>query len=576
MKYKIGLLVAVILGVISAVLEVVTIGAVFPLFVGILGEGNTTLINNELFAHYITLFPQNTPLVLTLIVGFSILTILTMIWRIFTIGYTAKFAYSFGHHISKAVYKNILDLEYKTLVSMNSGNIISSITIKVNNVIQNLLFPLMMLFIAIIALSIFITAFVFFSNNAPVIFYIGGSIMFLYVLIIVFFKNFLKRNSVLISENQTLQTKHIQNTFGNLRDIILRNEKKIFENKFNNIDYNIRKKQAENIVIGQSPRYIIEGFGVIVLLLSVYLYSLNTKQEIITLLPFIGMLAIAFQRVLPYVNQAYRSWANIMGNLHALSDIKSLLEPRPVEKVLSEKGEALDFFHHIEFKNVNFSLKEKNILKEVNVKVYKNEKVGVIGPSGGGKSTFLDLLMGLLEPSEGKILVDGVNVVASNREAWFRNISHVPQDIFIFDSDINFNITLAEHQKIHLRRLNQAKNAAFIDNSFSERALVGERGSLLSGGQKQRIGLARAYYQETPLLILDEATSALDNQTEANVINSLLSSMQLKTIVSVTHKPSSLRGFDRILFVNNGAVVEVESVENALEIMGKMEGDHYA
>ena len=243
----------------------------------------------------------------------------------------------------------------------------------------------------------------------------------------------------------------------------------------------------------------------------------------------------------------------------------------PQNAFIIEKKD-FNFKSSICLKNINFRY-EKNqplVLNNISLNLEKGKIFGFIGETGSGKSTLIDLIMGLLEPSEGEVLIDGKNIFndLKLRKKWFNSISHVPQDVFLCDGTFAENIALGiEKDKINIKKLIKAAEIAKIRNvidlsSNGFNTFVGERGIKLSGGQKQRVALARAIYKQSKILILDEATSALDNKTEKEIINSINSLRENITIIMIAHRLSSLSVCNKIFELNNGEIVSIkDSIE---------------
>jgi ATP-binding cassette subfamily B protein len=213
------------------------------------------------------------------------------------------------------------------------------------------------------------------------------------------------------------------------------------------------------------------------------------------------------------------------------------------------------------------------VLENINLTIPKGSKVGFIGKTGSGKSTFLDLAMGLLQPSIGELLIDDIRVSDFNCFSWQSHISHVPQDIYLADTSIAENIALGIPDKlVDMKKVYQAAKDAEISDyierlPFKYQTLIGERGVKLSGGQKQRIGIARAFYKKSSIIVLDEATSALDNETENVVINSIEKLGNELTVLIVTHRVSTLKFCDFIFKIENNGIKYIDDtskIENNL------------
>lgn len=286
-------------------------------------------------------------------------------------------------------------------------------------------------------------------------------------------------------------------------------------------------------------------------------------------LPVMGAMALGAQRLLPLLQQLYGNWTVVAGSQAVLIDVLDLLDqPLPLDAHLPAP-EPLEFRETIRFDDVSFryGADGPKVLDGVNLTIRKGARIGFVGGTGSGKSTMLDLLMSLLEPTQGQILVDDRPITSELRRAWQRTVAHVPQSIFLADSSIAENIAFGvPPEQIDMARVRHAAAQAQIGGFIEERlggydALVGERGVRLSGGQRQRIGIARALYKQATVLVFDEATSALDSATEKEVMNAIESLSKDLTILTVAHRLTTLKYCDAVVRVEKGQLRALGSPE---------------
>ena len=331
----------------------------------------------------------------------------------------------------------------------------------------------------------------------------------------------LQRNSQRIATEQTRTVKALQEGLGGIRDVLLDGTQMFFSEIYRKADHTLKLALGNNIFIGGSPRVAMEAIGLA--LIAAFAYVLSRQSEgVVAGLPMLGVFALGAQRLLPVLQQIYASWVSILGAQESLVDLLEFLDqPMPTDAYQSEPAPLL-FHDAIRFDNVRFRYSSDGpwVLDGVNFNIPKGDRVGFVGRTGSGKSTVLDLLMGLLEPNEGQILVDGQPISGNRLRAWQRSIAHVPQTIYLADTTLAENIAFGvPPDTIDLDQVQQAARQAqiadFIESSpEGYQAYVGEHGIRLSGGQRQRIGIARALYKQASVLVFDEATSALDNATE--------------------------------------------------------------
>jgi ATP-binding cassette subfamily B protein len=303
----------------------------------------------------------------------------------------------------------------------------------------------------------------------------------------------------------------------------------------------------------------MEALGMSLLAFIAYGALVNTSDVSITL-PVLGALALGAQRLIPSFQQAYASWSMIAGSCASLRDTVILLDqPMPADVRLPPPP-ALEFHHDICFDNVTFRYTDDGplVLDGLTLRIPRGARVGIVGKTGSGKSTIVDLLMCLLDPTDGSILVDGQSLTGLRKRAWQRTLAHVSQTVFLADATLAENIALGvPPASIDMARVREAARGAhiadFIESAPDEyRAMVGERGVRLSGGQRQRVGIARALYKRASVLVLDEATSALDSVTERSVMESIDGLGGDLTILIIAHRLSTIRNCDRVLELGDG------------------------
>ncbi|MDQ7969615.1 MAG: ATP-binding cassette domain-containing protein, partial [Oxalicibacterium faecigallinarum] len=343
--------------------------------------------------------------------------------------------------------------------------------------------------------------------------------------------------------------------------VLLDGTQKLYCDVYQEADRPLRRGQGNNIFIAGSPRFAMEALGLV--MIAVFAFFLSKQADgISAALPMLGALALGAQRLLPVLQQGYSAWATIIGAEASLADTIDLLEQPIQSEMLQPSPAPLPFSSAIDFDRVSFRYSEEGpwVLSNLSLNIRKGSRIGLVGSTGSGKSTTLDILMGLLSPTEGQLMVDGLPVQGDRLRAWQRTIAHVPQSIYLSDSSFTENIAFGvpaeqiDHERVKLAA-RQAQIADFIESCpQGYQTPVGERGTRLSGGQRQRVGIARALYKQASVLIFDEATSALDNVTENSLMESIGSLNRDLTILLIAHRLTTVRQCDIVIEMKNGVV----------------------
>ncbi len=555
---------------VSAFAEVVSLGAVLP-FLGILTAPdlvfNHPIVVDVALAWSIGSADQ---LVLPLTFGFAAAALIAGAIRILSLWASNRLAFASGADLGIGVYRRTLYQPYRVHVARNSSEVISGLTNKVNGVVFGVLLPLLTLVSSTVLLAAIMLTLVAIDPLVALVAIVGFGAC--YALITWMSRRRLHRNSQRISREQTQVVKALQEGLGGIRDVLLDGTQPVYCDIYRQADHPLRRAQGNNVFISQSPRYIMEALGMV--LIAALAYTLSSQPGgITTALPVLGALALGAQRLLPALQQSYSAWASIAGNQASLADTIELLDqPLPAE-LLEPAPAPLLIQNSIRFEAVRFRYTCDGpwVLDDLNLTIPKGARIGFVGSTGSGKSTALDLLMGQLTPTEGELLVDGQPISGNRLRAWQRGIAHVPQSIYIADATLAENIAFGvPPDNIDLLRVQQAARQAqiadFIESSpQGYQAYVGERGIRLSGGQRQRIGIARALYKQAKVLVFDEATSALDNATEQSVMAAIEGLGSDLTILLIAHRLTTVQRCDTIVELENGRVAAQGTYEQLLE-----------
>ena len=553
----------------SAFAEVITLGAVLP-FLGVLASPEMVFGNATIAGMARTLgITSPKDLALPITVVFVVLALASAGIRMLSLWFSTRLTSATSADFCLEAYRRTLYQPFLVHTSRNTSEVIGIVVFNANAaaaVLQHMmvLFGSVLLIIAIISALLVINP----AVALVATFGFGAS----YGLITWLFRKRLRYNSELIARESTQTIKALQEGLGAIRDVLLDGTQELYCDIYRRADRPLKLAQGNNVFIGGSPRFVMEALGI--LLIAVLAYYLSRQAGgIASALPVLGALALGAQRLLPALQQSYAAWTLISSSrTHLVSTLDLLDQPQP-DSLYQPATEPLFLQNAIQFDAVRFRYGSDGpwILDGLDLIVPKGARIGLVGSTGSGKSTMLDLLMGLADPTQGRILVDGQPISGEHRRAWQRTIAHVPQTIYLSDStfaeNIAFGVAIEEINMERVRQAaHQARIAVFIEtHAEGYNALVGERGIRISGGQRQRIGIARALYKQATVLVFDEATSALDNSTEKEVMDAIEALNRDLTIIIVAHRLSTVKRCDTIVELGGGKVIAQGNYEHLLE-----------
>lgn len=508
-------------------------------------------------------FTSESQLLIPVTLTFVFAVVLAALIRLSNLWVNRRMAAAVGSDLSCEAYRRTLYQPFSVHVQRNSAEVITGATTQIGLTVDALNRFLQLITSSVVAVSILTGLLVI---DAPVA--LAAAVLFgtVYGALAISARRELRINGKKIVAASTQQLKALQEGLGAIRDVLLDGIQPTYLQIYRQADRPQRQLQAHNGFLSSYPRYVLEAMGLVAIALlgCGLLLQQGSGSDVI---PLLGTLALGAQRLLPALQQIYSGWATLKGYSAAmLGVIEMLNQPLPprVARAISAK-----LFSKITLKGVHFRYgpEQPEVLRELDLEICCGERIGLIGGTGSGKSSTVDLLMGLLAPTAGRFLVDGENLhdpeQREHLESWRAGIAHVPQNIFLSDTSIAENIAFGvPPQQIDLDRVKQvaeqAEIASFIEASLGGyQSFVGERGIRLSGGQRQRIGIARALYKRARVLVLDEATSALDEQTESKVMNSLNALSKDLTVILVAHRLSTLSFCDRLIKLKGGSVEQI-------------------
>lgn len=557
-RIQLALLLVVMLA--SGGAELVSLGSVLP-FLAVLSDPQRLWQQPMIESLAVRVgFTQAHQLLVPATAAFATAAVLAALIRISNLWLNGRLAAAVGSDLSCEAYRRSLYQPYGVQVQRNSSEVITATTKQINNTVLALTYFLQLITALVVSLGLLTGLMLIDWSAALAAVCVFGSV---YGFLAVTTHRELQRNSQRIVLASQQQTQALQEGLGAIRDVLLDGSQATYLEIYRRADRPQRQLQAKNEFLAYFPRYALEAIGMLALALlgAVLVHQRGSGGEVITLL---GALALGAQRLLPAFQQAYAAWAVLKGYNSDLAGVLGLLE-QPLPNQIGQV-EPFSLVHGIRLESAKFSYASDlpEVLHGLDLEIRRGERVALIGATGSGKSTVADLLMGLLVPSSGKLLLDGLDVHDPARPKllleWRASIAHVPQSIYLADSSIAENIAFGvPKNQIDLERVNQAAEQAQIAGMIKSsrsgyETFVGERGIRLSGGQRQRIGIARALYKRTQVLILDEATAALDNDTEHAVMDAIEGLSRDLTIVIIAHRLTTVKRCDRIIQLEQGAI----------------------
>ena len=550
----------VVLMVISGFLEILSLSMIVPLIAAIV---NMELITKyEVVMKVFTFFGLNDrkSMLIGMAVGFAVLMVLKNL-VIFLMERAKKYFIANGKkRTANKLFGIYITKPYVYYLHCNSGEIITVINVlveKVYTLLQDVL-TLVSKVIVVVAL----VAVMLITDWKVSIFLIVVFVVMTFIL----YRTMYRKDEI-VGEAATRCTMKmmdtVNQTVNGIKDIKVLNREKYFSDKYRKYSNRNYRLEKEKFIYDTAPKHISEVV-VSVCIAGYILLSIVLNMDMQQVLVGMAAVSIAVVRIVPSVNSINSCFNRIMYNKPMLMKISNevINHINSKEKInFEEAPEPFPLNDKIVFDHVSFMYPDgnENVISDIFLTINKGDRIGIVGASGEGKTTFVNMLLGFLEPNEGKILVDGGDIRQSVR-GWMKNIGYIPQTIFLVDDTIRNNIVFGSPNASD-ERIWEVLKIAKLDEFVKslEHGLdteVGENGVRLSGGQRQRIGMARALYHDPDILVFDEATAALDDQTESVIMNEIYGFNKDKTLIIIAHRTSTLNGCDRIYRVVNGKVIE--------------------
>ena len=495
---------------------------------------------------------------LLLIISIAILFIISNLLNILVSKKSLNFGQEIGIKLNNKLFNNIIFKDYSYHLNQNSSEIISKMTLENARVVNSILIPILLINSRIIILLFVFFGLLMFNFIATILVFFF--LLISYHIILSISKNKFSVNSKIISKNNFFRQKVISESLGNMRETIMFEARKFFLHLFQESNERIAYSVANNQYLSSIPKFVIEIFIFTFLLGLIFFLKNNDTLNIY--LPLIGIYLIAGYKLLPALQAIASSYASIKGNHSSLQNIKE-----EIDIILNNETKSQNYsnniskFETIKLEDISFSHKNNLIFKNITLEIKKNEIIGIIGETGSGKSTFIDILCGLLIPDKGKIKLNKIEILKNEIQNLHKIISIVPQRINLLDDTIKNNILYAHkfsNERNIEERINNLKDVCILDYIDKKEngwdSIVGENGAKLSGGQIQRLGIARALFKKPQILILDEATSGLDKQTEEKLLNNLINFRPKLTIIIISHNKTILNICNKVYKIFNQSI----------------------
>lgn len=555
-NFRIRSLVVLILVFIGMILETLGVGLIIPVFSLILDVNK--LSEYSFFQSIISTFAiTNNNYLVYFSLGILIFIYIIKAFYLSILAWVqARFVYDLQADISRNLFSTYIKKPYSFHLKKNSAYLLRNVTTEAQQLTEAAFLSMMLIINEVIVIFGLVMLMFFLTPQKALILFsivlIGGFTIQMLT------KNLLVNWGAKRQLSDGLKIKAAQEGLGGIKDIkVLGRESEILERFYTHVNI-ASTASANRNAVQQYPRIWIEFLGIISLMIIV-LVDLISGTSPIDIIPGVAFIAAIAFRIMPSANRFLSAIQSLKFSTPVVQLFKDELDLNNDSIILSDH-EPLKFEESIKLNNLTFSYNQKEIiLNNISLEVFKGKKIGIVGSSGAGKSTFVDLLLGLHHPSEGNIEVDGSNIF-ENIGGWHEILGYVPQTIFLSDDTLRRNIAFGlSDSQIDDNNISYAIKLSQLDNFVKQlddgvETVLGERGVRISGGQRQRIGIARALYRKPKLLILDEATSALDNDIEKDVMNSIYSLDTSITILIIAHRLSTLEGCDKIITLANGII----------------------
>ena len=560
------------IGVLS-VLELVGVASIMP-FLSLMANPDAIESNEYLALAYSTLgFTSHQSFMLA--VGALVITavVLTNVMGLITTAYQLRFVYRLHHSLSMRLLKSHLSQPYAFFVKENSKEFTTNLLAELIAFAQGYIKPLLQLaaqaipLVGLLALLAWVNPLILFVLVAT----IGGAYGLIYLIV----RRRLSKIGGKRLKSNTHRFRTANEVLEGIKEIKVQSLERAFCARFERVSESFSKVFIHSNLINRTPKYLIEATAMTILI-AVMLAMLNSGWDSSEIVAVVGLYAFAGYRMMPKVQQAYISATQIRFHVNILETLHDgLVVHLPKELPMKIRGDfaPMTIERALRVDNVTFRYAPElpPALADVSLSIAARTSVGIVGSTGSGKTTLVDVMLGLLGPTEGALIVDDKVITEDLRPRWRRSVGYVPQSIFLMDASVRENIAFGvplgeidEERVIEVSKI--ARLHDFVVDQLPEgySTSVGDRGIRLSGGQRQRIGIARALYHRPQVLFFDEATSALDNDTERQVMAALEEIGERCTLVMIAHRLNTVQRCDNIFILERGKIVGAGTYDELL------------
>ena len=563
-----------ILILLTGFVDTLGIASIFP-FISILSDPN--LINTNPTLNFLSIkFDQlgiTNYFPFQKIFGYGILIffIISIFLRSITNYLQIRFVNMREYSLSKRILNYYLNQKYSWFTQQSASNLSRNILSEVGEFIDKSFMPLLNIVAYGILIILLLSVLFYTDPSTTLIIFLIISIS--YLIFYMLLKKILEKKGQKRFYSNKNRYKLLDEVFSGIKQVKISSQETYFSKLFALYSYDYAKSNSAAQAIAQIPRFVIEAiaFGGLLILILIKI----DEESFLGTLPIISLIAFAGYRMLPAFQQIYIALSQLRYSNVIVDHMEQMFQKINEVKLVDKNfRENIVFKKSIKLNNVDFKYQESNnlILDKINLVIPCKSKVGIIGPTGGGKTTLIDVIIGLLEPIKGHVLIDEIQLNQKNKYGWYKQFGYIPQDTFLIDDNIYRNVAFGiDANEINKKKVEEVCKIAcledFINNELPNNynTIIGDRGIKLSGGQKQRISIARSLYNEPSILVMDEATSALDIETELKIIDNINKLKNDITIIMIAHRHVTLKNCDIIIEIDKGKITRTGTYNELLK-----------